>query len=402
MTRQRGLPFLLLIVWIPLWASSFHIPTKHARSNNTQRRRRTGLQQALQDDNSDASQGNKQKWLNAGLLLSSFSDGLKPNEQAQTFLMNGLVKTLWRDRMATIEQQVHESALSSPCCGPTDMESLNQMLDDTSTTFEQNGKSWQASLQSLILEHHQQKQQQQLLELRFLYIPTAMYAVRKDSNNSPGKQRQRARADGKKRRNEIVKLLNENLGEKVNVLTVTLELEEGSIKQPDGSEDPSKFPANGKEALEDWKPNLIYVQGGNTFWLYHCMEKGNWNELMASAVTGDDAAVYCGTSAGAILAGSSMETATWKGWDDPSVVPDRPTYEDWQGISGLSLAGDASVFPHMEDQWKSLVEDKQAQLDGTNIYCLRDDEVLCVDGSCKTVQLLTTTTCCENNTTTAL
>jgi hypothetical protein len=130
------------------------------------------------------------------------------------------------------------------------------LVDDTSTAFEQNRKSWQASLQSLILE--QQQQQQQLLELRFLYIPTAMYALRKDSNNSPGKQRQRARADGKKRRNEIVNLLNKKLGEKVNVLTVTLELEEGSIKQPDGSEDPSKFPANGEEAWEDWKPKLSW------------------------------------------------------------------------------------------------------------------------------------------------
>ena len=100
-------------------------------------------------------------------------------------------------------------------------------------------------------------------------------------------------------------------------------------------------------------------------------------------------AVYCGTSAGAILAGSSMETASWKGWDDPSVVPDRPTYEDWIGVSGLALAGDdISIFPHMDDQWESLVKDKQSQLLDASVHCLRDEEALWVCGSSRTVTKL--------------
>lgn len=284
--------------------------------------------------------------------------------------------------MATIEQQVEESALVSSCCGPTDIDSLNELLDGGN----EDNKSWQDSLASLI----NVLQEGSELELRFLYIPTAMYALRQDSNNSAGKQRQRARADGKKRRNEVANLLTEKLG--INVLSITLDFDDGSIKQPEGSEDASKFPTDGKEALTDWQPNLIYVQGGNTFWLYHCMEKGSWDEILISAVTGEEAAVYCGTSAGAILAGSSMATATWKGWDDPSVVPDRPTYGDWKNISGLSLAGDVSIFPHMGDQWQTMVNEKQAELDGTNVYCLRDEEVLYVDGGCRTVQLLSTAT----------
>ena len=69
---------------------------------------------------------------------------------------------------------------------------------------------------------------------------------------------------------------------------------------------------DGKEAFQVWKPNLIYVQGGNTFWLYHCIEKGGWGPHIIKACTGDDAAVYCGTSAGAIIMGQSMATACWK------------------------------------------------------------------------------------------
>jgi peptidase E len=69
---------------------------------------------------------------------------------------------------------------------------------------------------------------------------------------------------------------------------------------------------NGKDAINKWKPHFIYVQGGNTFWLYHCIEKGDWTQDLRNACTGENAAVYCGTSAGAIIMGDSMETACWK------------------------------------------------------------------------------------------
>jgi peptidase E len=69
---------------------------------------------------------------------------------------------------------------------------------------------------------------------------------------------------------------------------------------------------NGKDAISAWNPHFIYVQGGNTFWLYHCIEKGGWGDDLVKACTGSNAAVYCGTSAGAIIIGESMETACWK------------------------------------------------------------------------------------------
>jgi hypothetical protein len=81
------------------------------------------------------------------------------------------------------------------------------------------------------------------LEIRLLYIPTAMYAIRKDSTNSPGTQRQRARADGKKRRNEIVNLISNQLPDKVLIRVVTLDLDDTSIKQPEGqNDDATAFP----------------------------------------------------------------------------------------------------------------------------------------------------------------
>jgi len=186
------------------------------------------------------------KWLKHGLLLSSFSDGLKPNPEAVDFLMRGLVASLWRERQSAAETRVTESTVQSPCCGPDldavmSMEVADAALDD----LEEGRIPWQDILGSLADSAPADKP----LELRFIYIPTAMYALRRDSQNTPGKQRQRARADGKKRRNEIVALLEARLGERVAVKTVTLDLDDGSIKQPEGSGDPSLFPKVRSNAL---------------------------------------------------------------------------------------------------------------------------------------------------------
>lgn len=326
------------------------------------------------------------QWIDHGLLLSSFSDGLVPNCAAMDFLLRGLVKGLWREYLRQVEADVKESVLQSPCCGPdlkvlSNMESADKVLGGLA-----DGRlDWRHMLQCL------SDKKNAPIELRFLYIPTAMYALRKDSTASPGKQRQRARADGKKRRTEIVNLiateLSEHVDVDVNVLTVTLDLDDGSVKQPEGSDNPSKFPETGVVAIKDWAPHFIYVQGGNTFWLYHCIEKGNWGELIYEACTGEDAAVYCGTSAGAIVLGATMETACWKGWDDPSLVPDRPTYDDWKDIKGFQMAGNKAFFPHMTDEWRDLVE-KQKSLDPSfDLVILRDEDAYCIEGSQKKVYL---------------
>ena len=185
-----------------------------------------------------AEEGESSSWLGEALLVSSFSDGIKPNQDVHDVLMCGLVKQLWKERQELAENEVAESVLQSPCCGP-DLDSLTNMeaADAAIAGLDKEQQPWEELLDSLKSDVDSQH-----VELRFLYIPTAMYALRSDSNNTPGKQRQRARADGKKRRNEIVKLLSEKLGDDVSVLAVTLDLDDASVKQPEGSDDPSRFP----------------------------------------------------------------------------------------------------------------------------------------------------------------
>ncbi|KAG7374634.1 peptidase S51 family protein [Nitzschia inconspicua] len=352
-------------------------------------------------------------WLDKGLLLSSFTDGLRSNRDSQDWLCNALVERLWKDFQQQSERGLLDSNIFSPCNGPDP--DLWQQLEDVDLQIEElysknegncHASSWRRSLEMLRLQQRQQNQDNNtIIELRLLYIPTALYALRKDSTNSPGKQRQRARADGKQRRNEIVAMLQDNL-DGVAISAVTLDFDDGSVKQAECTiqqHDTLNFPTTGKEAINDWKPHLIYVQGGNTFWLHHCMEKGDWGKDLVAAccVSGDattsSGAVYCGVSAGAIVVGNSMQTACWKEWDDPSVAPGKECYDDWKDVIGLGLAGSVSFFPHMEDQWRTMIDGRlrelplanQSRNDGDTaplLCCLSDEQVCFVDGQTRSMQ----------------
>lgn len=310
----------------------------------------------------------KSAWANSALLISSFSDGVVNSERARDFLRDSLLKSMLTKEQKRAESQVESSVVASPCNGP-DIESLGSMEDID------------CALKSLSNDSIDFKSIFNKIDptIRLLYVPTAMYALRKDSTRSPGKQRQRARADGKKRRTQVVSVLNEIFDNAVQVHTVTMDFDDDSVKQPQGSENDSVFPKNGKEALTSWDPHFIYVEGGNTFWLYHCMDKGNYFDDLTSIITGEGYAVYCGKSAGAIVAGESIETGTWKGWDDPSVVPGMEEYSDWIGVKGLNILGGDSIFPHMSQQYQELVEEKKKTLD-SKVHCLTDEDVCCVKG----------------------
>ena len=227
--------------------------------------------------------------------------------------------------------------------------------------------------------------------LRVVYIPTALYAPRRDSDTSPGKQRQRAKADGKKRRTIITNLLQQLLqqdkdcqtqqiqSKPIQILAITLDLDDGSIKHSEGSSDTTVFPTP-NTCISQWNPHLIYVEGGNTFWLYHCIQKGAWMDSLKHIITTPNT-VYIGTSAGAILAGATVNPATWKQWDDPTIVPGMEHYEDWHsGIPGWNVAGGASFFPHMAPEWQPVVTNR-LQTMTTDVHCLADDDVCWINGT---------------------
>ncbi len=317
-----------------------------------------------------------------GLFLSRFSEGVLENQESNNdnkptsklFLQYSLAATLMTEYINFLQREIESSAKYSPCAGPnidylnllnegdTILKQLHDMIAhsfspsniadnykvisskifyDTTSRDKGDSKGGIKSTNNTGSDFNQVIQFINQLQntittssvhqptIKVLYIPTAMYALRKNSENTPGKQRQRARADGKKRRDKIVQCLNtmfqdDNDNSLLNTLTVTLDLDDGSIKQPnaqgsrfdDYNENELKglFPRDGKESLTTWSPHLIYIDGGNTFWLQHCIEKGNWSDLIIEACSSANAnpAMYVGSSAGAIVAGKYVETATWK------------------------------------------------------------------------------------------
>ena len=180
----------------------------------------------------------------------------------------------------------------------------------------------------------------------------------------------------------LTTLLSADSSENLSFQTITLDLDDDSLKQPEGPVN-SQFPKDGKEALSSWDPTVIYFEGGNTFWLQHCIDKGEYSQLIIDVCTGESGSVYCGKSAGAIVAGNDVSTATWKGWDDPTVVPNRETYDDWIGTKGFQFSDSLSYFPHMSDDWIELVNDKIKGQECGETCCLREEDVCCAKGESK-------------------
>jgi len=216
------------------------------------------------------SNNDAESWATHALIFSSLSDGVIPNKGARSFLRYSLVNSLLREHIARKEDKLKSSVEFSPCNGPDmdafdNLETFDQLYERgqkfSSNDFEANERAdWWAKeamgyLSSDANDHD--------FNLRVLYIPTASYALNPTSSNTPGKQRQRARADGKKRRTQLLKLLDELLSPndsdgplQFNPIATTLDLDDGSLKQPVGSDDKWLFPDNDRAALSTWRPHL--------------------------------------------------------------------------------------------------------------------------------------------------
>jgi len=121
----------------------------------------------------------------------------------------------------------------------------------------------------------------------------------------------------------------------------------------------------------------IMVLGGNTFYLWHHMVRSGLAAIVRRRVV-DDGALYVGLSAGSIVAGRSISTAFWKGWDDPTVVPDC----DWTTPTAVDALGlvDCSFFPHHDESWEATVRSRSPSL-GHEVVTLREEGGAFVSGA---------------------
>jgi hypothetical protein len=132
-----------------------------------------------------------------------------------------------------------------------------------------------------------------------------------------------------------------------------------------------------EQALNDARSALsqagcIWVTGGNTFFLWHSMRASGLSELVRQRVN-DEGALYVGASAGSIVAGRTIRTALWKGWDDPEAAGPEADWEADGAYDALGLVEDVSFFPHYDAaSWGGLV-DRQRRSLGHACVVLADD-----------------------------
>ena len=187
-----------------------------------------------------------------------------------------------------------------------------------------------------------------------VYVPTAVYCLDKQSSRPIGEQRRRARYDAK---------------QKAALLSNAFGTTEFSLLELDSAGITEELVAT-KVATAD----VVYVDGGNTFYLQrHVIQSRFWQALERSQFHARGG-LYIGASAGAIIAGKSIRTAYWKGWDDPSVAGTDFVWNE-DALQGRGLS-EYSLFMHyQETQHAALVEEKKSELDHP-VHVVADDVAL--------------------------
>lgn len=117
--------------------------------------------------------------------------------------------------------------------------------------------------------------------------------------------------------------------------------------------------------------DVIFVSGGNTYYLLDHVRKSGFDKVVKDLV--GLGKIYAGTSAGAILATPTIDSA--KDADDASVAPDL------KDLTGLGFV-DFCIIPHYDKKeyqayWQTIISDwDRSEL----LYLLNDDEAILING----------------------
>jgi len=168
-----------------------------------------------------------------------------------------------------------------------------------------------------------------------MVVTAQMAPSNSGSKRSPGELRRRRWADARKKGRQLQQQIAGDVGAQVKCI--------------DCAHDTT---ATISEAIS--QAQCIWVTGGNTFFLWHHMRRSGTDAMIRQRLK--DGALYVGCSAGSIVAGLSLETAHWKGWDDDTVVDVDWTDESNRRTMGLTQH---VIFPHYEPQWADLVEERR-------------------------------------------
>ena len=200
-----------------------------------------------------------------------------------------------------------------------------------------------------------------------VYVPTAKYYNNKISTKSYGEQRRRARYEAR---------------DKCRLLNNCFECKGTYILELDN-------PALNRQQIVDIisKASVLYVDGGNTFYLQKYIIQCQFWDIVTPYLQSNNC-IYIGASAGGIVLGRSIETAYWKGWDDPSCAGEDFMWIRDGTLRGANLIPDTSFFMHYDcNKHDDLLSKHRPTLDH-NVELISDDIALVYTA----LPVLTTTT----------
>ncbi|MEK7061740.1 MAG: Type 1 glutamine amidotransferase-like domain-containing protein [Patescibacteria group bacterium] len=113
--------------------------------------------------------------------------------------------------------------------------------------------------------------------------------------------------------------------------------------------------------------DVIYVQGGNTFYLLLQMRKSGFNKIIKKLLK--RGIIYIGVSAGSVVAGKTIETASWGSNPDEKVVK-------LMSLKGLKLIK-SNIFVHYKLEDEEMIKQKPKRVK-KKLRILTDEQALFV------------------------
>jgi len=125
-----------------------------------------------------------------------------------------------------------------------------------------------------------------------------------------------------------------------------------------------------KEMEEIFKlKDIIFVAGGNTFYLLKAMRKCNFKKVLKNFLK--QGKVYIGTSAGSIVAGRTIKTASWLGDENRVKL---------KNLKGLNLVP-FDIFVHYQPEYAKIIKKKMPwKWQRRKLKILTDQQAILVQG----------------------
>ncbi|TAK57647.1 hypothetical protein EPO17_01390 [Patescibacteria group bacterium] len=128
----------------------------------------------------------------------------------------------------------------------------------------------------------------------------------------------------------------------------------------------SSFNLKENEFKDQSQYDVIYVCGGNTFSILERMRSSKIDTFILDSVKNKNT-IYIGVSAGSIMAGPSIEIASWGSEGDKNEV-------NLKDLTGFDLTN-ISIFPHFKPHLKQETEDFRNKV-GYPVIELADNEAV--------------------------